>query len=399
MRASLFITRSGAAAMLLGAWILPASVSAQQRDDSRPSAPQPVYNPYPPGLLPPDLESEIARVVREVDFIFARTLAEWKATPPPTVTGNPPSLQGSGMRLVQLLGKLELFDRTISVNENLACSSCHMPYAGFSGPIPSVNLSMGQYPGSVLFRFGKRKPQSYTYSPFYPALDFNQTQQDFYGGNFWDLRATGYKLQSADADQAQHPVLDTQEHGFPDAACIVFAVSRSPYRPLFEQIWGKQAFDIRWPPHTAEICRTPGGAAILHGDPTPIPLSRLDRGRATAAFDQFALSITAYERSEDVSAFSSKFDAFLKGNAHRAISGSPETPGIRSTSRTSQTRSGSPPIPRARRSPIWEWACSCEAKPGGSTRTRPGHRWRPSSTARCRCPRSAMSTCGRVPVS
>src|SRR3989442_11904836 len=70
-----------------------------------------------------------------------------------------------------------------------------------------------------------------------------------------------------------------------------------------------------WPPHTAEICRTPGGAAILHGDPTPIPLSRLDRGRATAAFDQFALSITAYERSEDVSAFSSKFDAFLKGNA------------------------------------------------------------------------------------
>jgi len=315
MRTSLFITRSGAAAMLLGAWILPASVSAQQRDDSRPSAPQPVYNPYPPGLLPPDLESEIARVVREVDFIFARTLAEWKATPPPTVTGNPPTLQGSGMRLVQLLGKLELFDRTISVNENLACSSCHMPYAGFSGPIPSVNLSMGQYPGSVLFRFGKRKPQSYTYSPFYPALDFNQTQQDFYGGNFWDLRATGYKLQSADAEQAQHPVLDTQEHGFPDAACIVFAVSRSPYRPLFEQIWGKQAFDIRWPPHTAEICRTPGGAAILHGDPTPIPLSRLDRGRATAAFDQFALSITAYERSEDVSAFSSKFDAFLKGNA------------------------------------------------------------------------------------
>ncbi len=64
MRTSLFITRSGAAAMLLGAWILPASVSAQQRDDSRPSPPQPVYNPYPPGLLPPDLESEIARVVR-----------------------------------------------------------------------------------------------------------------------------------------------------------------------------------------------------------------------------------------------------------------------------------------------------------------------------------------------
>src|SRR5438445_1001410 len=157
MRTSMFITRSGAAAVLLGAWILPSSVSAQRLNDSRPSPPPQVYNPYPPGLLPPDLESEIARVIREVDFIFARTLAEWKATPPPTVTGNPPTLQGSGMRLVQILGKLELFDRTISVNENVACSSCHMPYAGFSGPISSVNLSMGQYPGSVPFRFGKRK--------------------------------------------------------------------------------------------------------------------------------------------------------------------------------------------------------------------------------------------------
>jgi cytochrome c peroxidase len=313
MRRSVVITGSVTLAIVLGAWILPPAVSAQGQIEA--NHPGGEYNPYPPGLLPPDLNSEIARVTREVDRIFAKALVEWKATPPPTVTGNPPTLQGSGMRLVQLLGKLELFDKTISVNKNVACSFCHMPYAGFSGPISSVNLSMGQYPGSVHFRFGKRKPQSYTYSPFYPALDYNKTQQDFYGGNFWDLRATGYKLQNADADQAQHPVLDPQEHGFPDAGCIVFAVSRSQYRPLFEQIWGKQAFDIAWPANTEQICRTPGGAASLHGNATPIQLHQADRGRATAAFDQFALSISAYERSEDVSAFSSKFDAFLKGNA------------------------------------------------------------------------------------
>src|SRR5262249_29944412 len=149
----------------------------------------------------------------------------------------------------------------------------------------------------------------------YPALYYNRTQQDFYGGNFWDLRATGYKLQSADAEQAQYPVVDTQEHGFPDTACIVYAVSRSEYRSLFELIWGNQAFQIRWPEHTAEICSTPGGAAALNGDTTPLALSDLDRARANATFDQFALSITAYERSEDVSAFSSKFDAFLAGTA------------------------------------------------------------------------------------
>jgi hypothetical protein len=32
-------------------------------------------------------------------------------------------------------------------------------------------------------------------------------------GNFWDARATGYKLQSADSEQAQHPPVDTQEMG------------------------------------------------------------------------------------------------------------------------------------------------------------------------------------------
>jgi cytochrome c peroxidase len=273
----------------------------------------PIYNPYPPGLLPPDLDSEINRVTAEIDSIFLGALAQWKALPAPTLAGNPVSLQNTGLRLVQILGKLELFDKTISVNKNVACSFCHMPYAGFSGPISSVNATTVAYPGSVHFRFGKRKPQAYTYSPFYPALDFNLTQQDFYGGNFWDLRATGWKIQSADAEQAQHPPVDTQEHGFPDTACVVFAISNSQYRPLFELIYGNQAFDIAWPADTATICSTPGGDATLMGNPTPINLSTIDRGRANTTFDQFALSVDAYERSEDVSAFSSKFDAFLAG--------------------------------------------------------------------------------------
>jgi cytochrome c peroxidase len=291
----------------------PDSTGTSDSDSAPLAHTPPPYDPYPPGLLPSDLQAEIARVTAEVDRIFREALAEWKAIPPPTLTGNPPTLQNTGKRLVEILGKLELFDKTISVNGNVACSFCHMPYAGFSGPISSVNATVVAYPGSVHDRFGKRKPQSYTYSPLYPKLEFNQAQQDFYGGNFWDLRATGYEIQSPDADQAQHPVVDTQEHGFPDTACVVFRLSRAPYRPLFELIWGKQAFDIDFPSNTRRICTTPGGAAVFHGNPTPVALSRADRGRANATFDQFALSITAYEASPDVSAFSSKFDAFLAG--------------------------------------------------------------------------------------
>jgi cytochrome c peroxidase len=122
--------------------------------------------------------------------------------------------------MVQTLGKLMNYDENMSVFKDQACASCHMPYAGFSGPIPSVNLTMVAYPGSFHFRAGKRTAQRYTYSPDVPVLEYNPTQGGFFGGNFWDARSTGYKLQSADAEQAQHPPVDTQEMGFPDAACI-----------------------------------------------------------------------------------------------------------------------------------------------------------------------------------
>ena len=39
----------------------------------------PVYNPYPPGIIPSDLDAETARVLREVDVIEDRALARWHA--------------------------------------------------------------------------------------------------------------------------------------------------------------------------------------------------------------------------------------------------------------------------------------------------------------------------------
>src|SRR5437588_3734644 len=109
--------------------------------------------------------------------------------------GQPTTLQGSGYDMVQTLGKLMNFDENISPFRNEACASCHMPYAAFSGPIPSVNLTMIAYPGSFHFRAGKRTAQRYTYSPRFPVFHLNETLQAFEGGNFWDARSTGYKLQ------------------------------------------------------------------------------------------------------------------------------------------------------------------------------------------------------------
>src|SRR5216684_1826370 len=279
----------------------------------REEPPPPFYNPYPFGILPADLDSEIARVRREVRFIFNQALDEWRALPPPTVTGQPPTLQGTGYDAVRVLGKLMNFDENMSPFRNRACAFCHMPYAGFSGPIPSVNLTMVAYPGSEEFRAGKRTAQRYTYSPRFPVLQFNDVQGLFFGGNFWDARATGYLLGSPDAEQSQGPPVDTQEHALPDTACIAFRLSTAVYRPLFETVWGAGSFNISFPANTEQICDTPGGATIFGGSTTPIALTPEDRTKATNVFDHWGNSLDQYEASPDVSAFSSKFDAFTKG--------------------------------------------------------------------------------------
>jgi cytochrome c peroxidase len=294
------------------------AVAAQDdkgKDDDKDKKPPSslIYNPYPTGILPADLVSEIARVRREIQGIFTQTLQQWVALPPPTLTGQPPTLQGTGYQAVQILGKLMNFDENMSPFQNRACAFCHMPYAGFSGPIPSVNLTMVAYPGSEEFRAGKRTAQRYPYSPRFPVLQYNETQQLFFGGNFWDGRATGYLLQSPDAEQAQHPPVDTQEMALPDTACIAFRLQQAIYQPLFEQVWGQGSLDIKFPSKTEEICNTPGGAKKFGTDTTPINLKPEDRTKANRVFDNWGQSVSFYESSTAVSAFSSKFDAYLKG--------------------------------------------------------------------------------------
>lgn len=290
----------------------PISAQARTQHEDK-NAAAPAYNPYPPGILPSNLSSETARVLREVDVIESRALARWRALQRPILTGQPPILQNAGTEAIEILGELMLFDKNISPNRNVACASCHMPYAGFSGPIPSVNLTMIAYPGTAHFRAGKRTAQRHPYSPFFPVLQYNEAQGLFFGGNFWDSRATGYRLRVPDAEQAQGPPVDTQEMGFPDTACIAFRLSAAVYRPLFEEVWGVGSFDIKFPRETEKICETPGGAAVFKGSSTPVPLTPGDRTRVNAVYDRWAQSIDSYEQSVQVSAFSSKFDAFLAG--------------------------------------------------------------------------------------
>jgi cytochrome c peroxidase len=101
----------------------------------------------------------------------------------------------------------------------------------------------------------------------------------------------------------------------PDTACIVYRLSQAEYRPLFEQVWGSGALDIRFPPDTEQICATPGGAQVFGTDTMPVKLTPQDRVLANRAFDNFGHAVDFYEKSKEVSPFTSKFDAFLAGKA------------------------------------------------------------------------------------
>jgi cytochrome c peroxidase len=223
---------------------------------------------------------------------------------------------------VQLLGKLFIYDKSESPFKNIACATCHASYAGFTGGTNIFNattvsqsggtpnlIATGGAPNTL---FGPRKPQSYAYAPFAPILHFNATQGDFYGGNFWDMRATGIKLGNPAAEQAQGPPVNPVEIGNIDTACVVWKVSVGGYASLVELVYGIQSFAINWPSNVAQVCATPGPAPA--SDPFPVHLSAQDRGTSNATYNQLVLAVASYESSPDVSPFASKFDAWLAGN-------------------------------------------------------------------------------------
>jgi cytochrome c peroxidase len=252
-------------------------------------------------MLSPQALREIAEVEAQIDRIQARTI-ERLAMPP-----------DNQVQQIELLGKLMLYDKQLSVNRNEACAFCHMPETGFTGPVSELNRTTGSYPGSVRTRFSDRKPQAHAYAPLSPVLHYNPGRGDLVGGNFWDMRATGRRLGNPAAEQAQGPPTNPVEMGLPDIACAVYRASQQPYRALFEKVWGPQAFAIAWPSDVEQVCDRPGPPP--DSDPLPVHLGPLDRGRAGTTFDQMAQSIAGYEASAEVTAFTSKFDAVLASKA------------------------------------------------------------------------------------
>lgn len=186
------------------------------------------------------------------------------------------SLCATRLTPVEELGKMMFFDRNLSNPPGQACADCHDPENGWTGP--TVNLG-GAYQGAVAGRFGNRKPPSSAYAGGSPVLHVDE-KKNFVGGMFWDGRASGAQLNDPLADQVSGPLLNPLEQNNPDSKAVVRKVQAANYAARFRQIWKLQPAD--WD------------------------------NDADKVFEDIARSIAAYERSNEVNPFNSRFDAFWR---------------------------------------------------------------------------------------
>ncbi|MBU4254525.1 MAG: c-type cytochrome [Acidobacteria bacterium] len=168
------------------------------------------------------------------------------------------------------LGKLLFFETSLSTPPGQACSTCHAPEIAFADPETNLPVSRGARPGL----YGNRNDMPAAYAAFIPPLHYDEEEEVWIGGLFWDGRANSL------AEQAQGPPLNPLEMANPDIQTIAEKLRTLRYTALFIEVYGPDA------------------------------LSSPD-----TAFTNMADAIEAYEKTSEVSPFSSKYDLWLRGEA------------------------------------------------------------------------------------
>ncbi|QWV93040.1 cytochrome-c peroxidase [Geomonas oryzisoli] len=221
---------------------------------------------------------------------------------------------------MESLGKALFFDPSLSNPPGQSCASCHDPATGWTSPDAGANAGGGVLHGVIHTRFGNRKPPTVAYAGYTPLMHRagdmagmgngtgmgnggmgpgsgmgsggmgpgsgmgpgtgmgNMTPDTLVGGLFWDGRASGWSLGDPLAEQARGPFLNPLEQANPNAKHVCLSVMRTGTAVDFEKVWGPGSVDC---------------------------MKDVD-----GTYERIARSIAAYERSGEVTAFTSKFDTF-----------------------------------------------------------------------------------------
>ena len=162
------------------------------------------------------------------------------------------------------LGKDLFFNAALSRPVGQSCATCHRPERGFAD-----TLARFASEGAVKGLFSLRHSMTIAYSAFVPALEYDKAEDVWTGGLFWDGRMDALE------QQAQEPFVNPLEMAA-DRNWVVQQVKKSACFP--------------------ELLRLYGNTDCVD-----------------SIYCFVAKAIAAYERSEEVNPFSSRFDAYLEG--------------------------------------------------------------------------------------
>jgi cytochrome c peroxidase len=164
------------------------------------------------------------------------------------------------------LGRQLFFDKALSHPDGQSCTVCHAPKTAFSDPNHAI-VSEGMIDGA----FVNRNSQSLAYVSFIPPLQ-RSANGEYYGGLFWDGRSSSLN------HQLSGPFFNPAEMNNTDTLSLIKEVKKSPYYPLYKQVYGK----IKDP---------------------------------KLAYDHLCEALAAFESSAMFNEFSSKYDFYLAGKA------------------------------------------------------------------------------------
>ncbi len=180
----------------------------------------------------------------------------------------------------EFLGKLLYQDQNLSQHKNQSCFTCHSS-PGFADARFQNVVSAGSNPQL----HGGRNAPSSAYASYSPAFHWNQEDETFVGGQFWDGRANTL------AEQAKMPLLNPVEMGMKNKESVLQAINDpqnknyTQYRKLFKKVYGTSLKD--WEKNITTFVEK--------------------------NYDNLADAIATYEKSKELNPFHSKFDLYLAG--------------------------------------------------------------------------------------
>ncbi len=165
------------------------------------------------------------------------------------------------------LGRKIFFDTSLSSPKGVACSTCHAPSAAFSDPLHTATSK-----GAVSGRIGTRNSPSIMYSLFSPNFGFSTDEGDYIGGQFWDGRAVDLE------QQAVQPLIGHLEMNLGDSDILRQRIVETPYADELANLYGAESLEKSEQTLTAVVS-----------------------------------ALAAFENSEELRPFSSKYDAWATG--------------------------------------------------------------------------------------